>query len=32
MELANQGQVAGWDPTFGAMAVEIGNRAWAYRN
>jgi alkylhydroperoxidase/carboxymuconolactone decarboxylase family protein YurZ len=28
MELANQDQVAGWDPKFGAMAAEIGNRAW----
>lgn len=28
MELANQDQVEGLDPTFGAMAAEMGNRAW----
>jgi 4-carboxymuconolactone decarboxylase len=28
MELANQDQVEGLDPKFGAMAAEMGNRAW----
>jgi len=28
MELANQDQAEGLDPKFGAMAAEMGNRAW----